>query len=151
MVQPLCETEDPQIKNRTTVRCSNSTPGNISKGNNPTSISVIVTLSKIRSWVWESINRWWVKKLYIHMWICLMAQLVKNLPAMQEIWVWSLGWEDIVEKGKVNYSSILVWRLIIFFAVKDGGALHSQQKQDWELTVAHIMNSLQNLDLNWRN
>ena len=85
------------------------------------------------------------------MWICLMAQLVKNLPAMQEIWVWSLGWEDIVEKGKVNYSSILVWRLIIFFAVKDGGALHSQQKQDWELTVAHIMNSLQNLDLNWRN
>ena len=33
-------------------------------------------------------------------------------------------------------------RLIIFFAAKDGEALHSQQKQDWELTVAHIMNSL---------
>ena len=33
-------------------------------------------------------------------------------------------------------------RLIIFFAVKDGGALYSQQKQDWELTVAQIMNSL---------
>ena len=33
-------------------------------------------------------------------------------------------------------------RLIIFFAPKDGEALYSQQKQDWELTVAQIMNSL---------
>ena len=42
-------------------------------------------------------------------------------------------------------------RLIIFFAAKDGEALYSQQKQDWELTVAQIMNSLlQNSDLNWR-
>ena len=42
-------------------------------------------------------------------------------------------------------------RLIIFFAVKDGEALYSQQKQDQELTVAQIMNSLlPNSDLNWR-
>ena len=42
-------------------------------------------------------------------------------------------------------------RLIIFFAAKDGEVLYIQQKQDWELTVAHIMNSLlQNWDLNWR-
>ena len=33
-------------------------------------------------------------------------------------------------------------RLIIFFAAKDGEAVYSQQKQDWELTVAQIMNSL---------
>ena len=40
-------------------------------------------------------------------------------------------------------------RLIVFFAAKDGEALYSQQKQDWELTVAQIMNSLmQNSDLN---
>ena len=40
-------------------------------------------------------------------------------------------------------------RLIIFFAAKDGEALYSQQKQDWELTVAQITNSLlQNSDLN---
>ena len=40
-------------------------------------------------------------------------------------------------------------RLIIFFAAEDGKALYSQQKQDWELTVAQIMNSLlQNSDLN---
>ena len=40
-------------------------------------------------------------------------------------------------------------RLIIFFVAEDGEALYSQQKQDWELTVAQIMNSLlQNSDLN---
>ena len=40
-------------------------------------------------------------------------------------------------------------RLIIFFAAKDGKALYSQQKQDWEQTVAQIMNSLlPNSDLN---
>ena len=42
-------------------------------------------------------------------------------------------------------------RLITFFAAKDGEALYSQQKQDQELTVAQIMNSLlPNSDLNWR-
>ena len=42
-------------------------------------------------------------------------------------------------------------RLIIFFAAKDGEALYSQQKQDQELTVAQIINTLlQNSDLNWR-
>ena len=39
----------------------------------------------------------------------------------------------------------------MFFAAEDGEALYSQQKQDQELTLAQIMNSLmQNLDLNWR-
>ena len=38
-------------------------------------------------------------------------------------------------------------RLTIFFTAKEGGALYSQQKQDKELTVAQIMNSLQNSDL----
>ena len=42
-------------------------------------------------------------------------------------------------------------RLIIFFEAKDGEALYSQQKQDWELTVAQIMNLLQNSDLNWKS
>ena len=42
-------------------------------------------------------------------------------------------------------------RLIIFFVAKDGEALYSQQKQDWELTLAQIMNSLcPNSDFNWR-
>ena len=42
-------------------------------------------------------------------------------------------------------------RLIILFAAEDGEALYSQQKQDQELTVAQIMNTLlPNSDLNWR-
>ena len=41
----------------------------------------------------------------------LVAQLVKNLPAMQETWVWSLGWEDPLEKGMATHSSILAWRI----------------------------------------
>ena len=41
----------------------------------------------------------------------MVAQTVKNLPAMKETWVWSLGWEDPLEKGMTNHSSILVWRI----------------------------------------
>ena len=41
----------------------------------------------------------------------LMAQMVKNLPTMQEIWVRSLGWKDPLEKGKNTHSSILAWRI----------------------------------------
>ena len=41
----------------------------------------------------------------------LVAQLVKNLPAMWEAWVRSLGWEDPLEKGKATHSSILAWRI----------------------------------------
>ena len=40
-----------------------------------------------------------------------MPQRVKNLPAMQENWVQSLGWEDPLEKGKATHSSILTWRI----------------------------------------
>ena len=41
----------------------------------------------------------------------LVAQLVKNLPAVQETWVRSLGWEDPLEKGMATHSSILAWRI----------------------------------------
>ena len=44
-------------------------------------------------------------------WVSLVAQLVKNVPAMWETWVWSLGWEDPLEKGKATHSSILAWRI----------------------------------------
>ena len=40
-----------------------------------------------------------------------MAQLVKNLPAMQETWVQSLGREDLLEKGTAMQSRILAWRI----------------------------------------
>ena len=44
-------------------------------------------------------------------WASLVAQLVKNLPAMWETWVWSLGWEDPLEKGTATHSNILAWRI----------------------------------------
>ena len=40
-----------------------------------------------------------------------MAQTVKNLPAMQETWVQSLGWEDLLEKEMGTHSSILAWEI----------------------------------------
>ena len=40
-----------------------------------------------------------------------MAQTVRNLPAMQETWVRSLGWEDPLEDGMVIHSSVLAWRI----------------------------------------
>ena len=40
-------------------------------------------------------------------WASLVAQLVKNLPAMWETWVQVLGWEDLMEKGKATHASIL--------------------------------------------
>ena len=39
------------------------------------------------------------------------GSVVKNLPAMWETWVLSLGWEDALEKGKATHSSILAWRI----------------------------------------
>ena len=44
-------------------------------------------------------------------WASLVAQLVKNLPAMQETWVRTLGWEDPLEKGMATHSSVLAWRI----------------------------------------
>ena len=49
--------------------------------------------------------------LFFRLRASLVAQLVKNPPAMPETWVRSLGWEDPLEKGKVTLSSILTWRI----------------------------------------
>ena len=57
-----------------------------------------------------------------------MAQLVKNLPAVQETWVQSLGWEDPLEEGMAIHSSILTWRIPM-----DRGA--------WQAIVHGVANS----------
>ena len=49
--------------------------------------------------------------ILMHIWASLVAQLIKNLPAMRETWVQSLGWKDRLEKGKATHSSILAWRI----------------------------------------
>ena len=54
-----------------------------------------------------------------------MAQTLKNLPAMQETQVQSLGWEDPLEKGIATHSSILVWRI-----PEESGGLQSMELQN---------------------
>ena len=55
-----------------------------------------------------------------------MAQLVKNLPAMRETWVQSLGREDPLEEGMATHSSILAWRIPW---TKEHGRLQSMGSQ----------------------
>ena len=57
-----------------------------------------------------------------------MAQIVKNLPGMQETWVQSLGWEDLLEEGMATHTSILAWRILM-----DRGA--------WQATVYGVAKS----------
>ena len=58
----------------------------------------------------------WIFHFYLDVWLhvkgaSLVAQLVDNPSAMQETWVWSLGGEDPLEKGKATHYSILAWRI----------------------------------------
>ena len=57
----------------------------------------------------------------------LMAQMVKNLPVMQEILVQSLGQEDPLEKGMATYSSILAWTILPW--TEEPGGLQSMESQ----------------------
>ena len=60
---------------------------------------------------WEDLPGEGIAYPFQYSWASLVAQLVKNLPAMLETWVRSLGWEDPLEKGKATHSSMLVWRI----------------------------------------
>ena len=61
-------------------------------------------------------------------WASLVAQMVKNQPAMQETWVRSLIWDDPLEEGMATHSSILAWRIPM-----DRGA--------WQATVHGVTKS----------
>ena len=62
--------------------------------------------------------------------LSLVAQLVKNPPAMWETWICTLGWEDPLEKGKATHSSILAWRI---------QSMGSQRVGHNSATVTHIL------------
>ena len=61
-------------------------------------------------------------------WASLVVQMAKNLPAMWETWVLSLGWEAPLEEGTATHSSILAWRIPL-----DRGA--------WQATVYGVAKS----------
>ena len=58
-----------------------------------------------------SINTWHLANSSVLQLALLVVQTVKNLPAMQETWVQSLGWKDPLEKGMATHSSILAWKI----------------------------------------
>ena len=64
-------------------------------------------------------------------WASLVAQLVKNPPAMWEIWIRSLGWEDPLEKEMATHSSILAWKIPW---TEEPGGLQFRQSQE----VGHV-------------
>ena len=60
-----------------------------------------------------------------------MAQTVKNLPAMQEMWTGSLGQEDPLEEGMATHSSILAWE---FHGTEEPDGLQSRGREDSDMT-----------------
>ena len=70
----------------------------------------------------------------------MVAQTVKNPPAMRETWVLSLGWEDALEKGMATHSSILEWR--IPWAEESGRLQSTVSQSQTQLTSFHFTQSL---------
>ena len=69
--------------------------------------NVLVALHAFRSF-----DAWWcIHDAWVWIWGSLLAQLVNNLPTVQETWNQSLGGEDSLEKGMASHSSILAWRI----------------------------------------
>ena len=70
-------------------------------------------------------------------WTSLVAQMVKHLPAVQETWVWSLGWEDPLEKGMASHASTLAWAILW---IEEPGRLQSMGLQrvrhDWKTSLS---------------
>ena len=64
-------------------------------------------------------STWVTWLVYLGKAASLVAHMVKNLPAMQETWVWSLGQEDPLEKGMATHCSILAWSIL--WTEKPGG------------------------------
>ena len=61
-------------------------------------------------------------------WASLLAQMVKNLPSVEETWVQSLGWEAPLEEGLATHSSILAWRIP---RTEEPGGLQSMGSKSW--------------------
>ena len=78
--------------------------------------------SGFNSWVGK-IPREGISYPLQYSWASLVAQLVKNLPAMRETWIWSQGWEDPLEKGMATHSIILAYRI--------PGTGSQTVRQDW--------------------
>ena len=80
---------------------------------------------------------------YYYTWASLVAQMVKHLSATQETWVWSLGWEDALEKEMATHSSILAWT--IPWTVEPSGLLSMGSQRvghDWATSLSSLFLAL---------
>ena len=66
----------------------------------------------------------------------LLAHIVKNLPGMQKTRVWSLGWEDLLEKEMATHSSILAWRVLW---TEEPGRLHKESDTIENITMKTLL------------
>ena len=59
----------------------------------------------------DLLEKGWIVYSLQYSWASLVAQMVKNPPAMRETWVQSPGWKDSLEEGMATHSNILAWRI----------------------------------------
>ena len=123
-----------KLRSKSETRCSVNTTFNL-KAN--------VTHNDLKNTILEFFERltvFWIdlilyNRLHRHYnlvtWGSLIAQLVKNLPAMQESWVQFLGQEDPLEKEMATHSSILAWRIPW---TEESGRLQSVGSQESDMT-----------------
>ena len=113
------------------------------------------------SWIWPPSNSWPTASIMhsaidllsyknhlafgMNWWVSLVAQTVKNLPTMQETWLWFLGGEGPLEKGMATHSSILAWRIPwterAWWATVPGIAKHGHNWGSRAFTFSQILSS----------
>ena len=86
----------------------------------------------------------WIGYPLQYSWASLVAQLVKNPPAMQEFVPWgcSLSWEDPLEKGKATHSSILAWRMLFSRRILENSILGRKKLDTTEQLSLYSLTSL---------
>ena len=88
-------------------------------------------MNKQSKWFWiPSFGEYWKQ-----IWASLETQMAKNLPAMQETWIWSLGWEDPLEKEMATHSSTLAWE--IAWTEEANSDLYLFPNAFWRQTYTH--------------
>ena len=101
--------------------------------------------SHCHAWIWISFDR-------AHLWTSLVAQMIMNLPEVQETQIWVLSGEDPLEKGMATHSNILAWRIPW---TEESGGLQSiglqRVRHDWvTFTFFHFTHELPPSTPHWR-
>ena len=139
---PVINQNGKESERRTTVWCNNSIPRHILRENHNSKrfmhpsihCSTIYNCQNMEATETEE----WINKMWyvcVCMCVCVYSAIphssVVNLPAMQDTWVWFLGWEDPLQKEMATYSSILAWRIPW---TEETGRLQSPGLQESDMT-----------------